>query len=334
MKRDYVSVVETAYSLEGDTEAWLGEVARVAGPLIDAGLGFTAYGFDYDESRGFAPSTKPVGVGPEGWFEAVSAMWEAFPPELGRQAFFTGNPVTTLSALVGPRGLATLDPALKKNCHPLGIRDFLGIRGINPRKSGIIVLASLRRKTRAAPRTVWLWNRIAAHWAAALRARETLASANSDVVATSDAVLSPGGEVLHAERTARANPSRRALTAAALAVERSRSSMRRVDPEGALDIWKGLVDGKWSILDHHDHDGRRFLLALRNDAKLTDPRALSRNERQVAVYAALGHSGKLIAYELGLAPQTVADHLRSAMRKLRVRSRSQLIRLFSGRDGV
>ena len=39
---------------------------------------------------------------------------------------------------------------------------------------------------------------------------------------------------------------------------------------------------------------------------------------------------KLIAYELGLAPSTVDQHLRSALRKLRLRSRAELVTLYSG----
>jgi DNA-binding NarL/FixJ family response regulator len=44
-------------------------------------------------------------------------------------------------------------------------------------------------------------------------------------------------------------------------------------------------------------------------------------------FAALGHTNKLIAYELGLAVPTVAGHLRRAMDKLGLDSRSELIRV-------
>jgi DNA-binding CsgD family transcriptional regulator len=69
-------------------------------------------------------------------------------------------------------------------------------------------------------------------------------------------------------------------------------------------------------------------VAHRNDPQAPDARALTLRERQVLGYAALGHSNKLIGYELGLHPSSVARHLRDAGTKLGARSRVQLIRRF------
>ena len=44
--------------------------------------------------------------------------------------------------------------------------------------------------------------------------------------------------------------------------------------------------------------------------------------------AAMGHSNKLIAYDLGLSPGTVSVLLQRAARKLGVSSRTALIRAF------
>jgi DNA-binding CsgD family transcriptional regulator len=62
--------------------------------------------------------------------------------------------------------------------------------------------------------------------------------------------------------------------------------------------------------------GKRFLLAHRNDPATPDLRGLSPRERQVLAYFAFGHSDKAIAYELGLAPSTIATHLAHARAKL------------------
>jgi DNA-binding CsgD family transcriptional regulator len=93
---------------------------------------------------------------------------------------------------------------------------------------------------------------------------------------------------------------------------------------------EGLATGRWSLVDHFDTDGRRYLVAHRNDPPLDSPNALTLPERQIAGYAAMGHSNKLIAYELGLAESTVATHLDAASLKLGVRSRADLARLFGG----
>ena len=70
-----------------------------------------------------------------------------------------------------------------------------------------------------------------------------------------------------------------------------------------------------------DRDGRRFYLARPNLPRVDPTESLSEREMQVARGAALGHSNKLIAYELGITPSTVATHLKSAMAKLKVDSR-------------
>ena len=46
-------------------------------------------------------------------------------------------------------------------------------------------------------------------------------------------------------------------------------------------------------------------------------------------YAALGHSNKLIGYEMGLHPSSVARHLRDAAVKLKAGSRVELIRKYA-----
>jgi len=127
----------------------------------------------------------------------------------------------------------------------------------------------------------------------------------------------PDGRLEHAEEAAQADPCRAALRRAVLALDRARGPLRRRDPERAMALWQAMVAGRWSLLDHFDSDGRRFVVAHRNDAGVPDMRGLSWRERQVAAHAALGHSNKVIAYELGLSASSVSEHLASARAKLR-----------------
>jgi DNA-binding NarL/FixJ family response regulator len=101
------------------------------------------------------------------------------------------------------------------------------------------------------------------------------------------------------------------------AIERARGPLRRRDPREAIELWRGLVAGLWSLVDHFDSDGRRYLVAHRNDPRTPDPRGLTERERQIVAYADLGQSNKHIAYQLGLSPSTVAVHLARAREKLR-----------------
>jgi DNA-binding NarL/FixJ family response regulator len=56
-----------------------------------------------------------------------------------------------------------------------------------------------------------------------------------------------------------------------------------------------------------------------------DLSALTQREREIVWYASLGHSNKLIGYELGLPASTVATHLTRVSQKLGVASRIDLI---------
>jgi DNA-binding CsgD family transcriptional regulator len=118
------------------------------------------------------------------------------------------------------------------------------------------------------------------------------------------------------------------LRRAAKAIDRARSNARSNEDE-ALDLWQGLVAGRWSLFDRFDTDGRRFLIARKNDPDVTDPRALTLRERQVLAYAAMGHSLKLIAYSLGISLSSVSTNRRTAMRKLGLRTQADVVRLFA-----
>jgi DNA-binding CsgD family transcriptional regulator len=94
-------------------------------------------------------------------------------------------------------------------------------------------------------------------------------------------------------------------------------------------LWQGLVQGRWSLVDHFDTDRRRFVVAVRNDPDLPDPRGLSERERQIAEFCGMNRSAKEIAYILGLSSSSVGNALTRAQRKLGLRSRTELAALFS-----
>lgn len=114
---------------------------------------------------------------------------------------------------------------------------------------------------------------------------------------------------------------------AATAVGTARGSLRDDDPDRALELWQGLVSGRWSMVDHFDSDGRRYLVARRNQPAGLPLPGLSARERQVLAYMAMGRSNKHTAYALGIAPSTVSDHLQSGLAKLGIERREDLLRL-------
>mgnify|MGYP003374847675 CR=1 FL=1 len=135
--------------------------------------------------------------------------------------------------------------------------------------------------------------------------------------AETEAVLSPGGRVLHAEGAARTDRARASLAAAVLAATRARGDARRADPDTAVAEWTALVQGRWTILETVERDGKRLVLARRNPLGTDDLLALPPDERDVAWLAAYGHSYKFIAYELGVPLGTVKGRVRLALVALR-----------------
>jgi DNA-binding CsgD family transcriptional regulator len=161
------------------------------------------------------------------------------------------------------------------------------------------------------------------------RLRRALAGQpNDDLSDGADAVLSPSGAIAHAAKGAQSPDARESLRLAAKAIDRARSKARSNEDE-ALDLWQGLVAGRWSLIDRFDTDGRRFLIARKNDPDVTDPRALTLRERQVLAYAAMGHSLKLISYSLGVSTSSVSTTRKAAMRKLGLRTHADVMELFA-----
>lgn len=224
------------------------------------------------------------------------------------------------------KGFADLAPALAAFG---GARDVLALNGREPSGHGVWLGALLPRRASPAPRKIERLTRLATHLATAYRARRQLDRRRA-LDEQAEAVLCPDGRVEHAEGDARDASARDALRRATLRLDRARASTRREDADLALGLWKGMVDARWTLLDHFDHDGRRYVVARRNDPAVNPIGELTLRERQVVAYAALGHDNKVIAYELGLATATVRVLIHRASLKLGVRGRAELIEKVKG----
>jgi DNA-binding CsgD family transcriptional regulator len=257
------------------------------------------------------------GLEPERFFASAD---EAAP-------YYTKQPVGTGSGQVGIE-------AWKASRHynevykPAGAEDVLGLVAIDANRIGCVVAVPLPEITRLKPREVRAYSQLAAHLATGHRLRSGLA--NQNVSRSPEAILRPDGTVEHATDNAKPARAQEALRRLALGIDRARTDLRRDDPDRALEIWTAMVSGRWTLVDQFHDVGKRFLIARRNDPKVAEPANLTLRERQIASYVALGHSNKLIAYELGIAASTVATHLTSAQAKLGVKNRVELIRVLMG----
>jgi DNA-binding CsgD family transcriptional regulator len=322
-----IDVIETAYQMDGDDRAWLKSLAQAVRPLMDRGLGVMAMNYDLQSPPiQWLESGVSVGAHADMMHAVIEFLTNARDRDV-HDMYTIPSELTSTTQGMRTVGLEPASDALwRAFCRAHDVQDSIALRTIEPGNRGIILTALQRREQQVDRRNQRLWARVATHLAAARRLRASLASGAD---ASPEAVLTPAGVLDHAEGAASSRAAREALREATIRCEHARGRERRRDPERATEGWRALVAGRWSLVDHFESGGRRYLVARPNLHQLPDPRALSDREHAVARLAALGKSNKLIAYELGIAPSTVATHLTSAIRKLGATTRVDLIGLFT-----
>jgi hypothetical protein len=107
--------------------------------------------------------------------------------------------------------------------------------------------------------------RLARHLAAAHRLRARHPQARW--LDSADAVLDPSGRLRHARGKAKDEASRTALEQAARSMDKVRSRPQGKSSRTMVDEWHSLVEGRWSLVEHVEGDGRGIVLAIDNRAK-------------------------------------------------------------------
>ena len=311
---DPISVVECSYALQGTESEWIDRLLESVAPAIDQGSG--VFGFTYRWHCRQPEIVALARVNPD-WARNVRELGESAPDEFFAAVTETGKPCMTFSQQVAK--LPSPVRKLSNSCLPPGLADLLAVHAAEP-NGGLYLMSGRAEKQNVPPRETARWRRITTHMAAALRLRRRI----EREAVEDEAVLAPSGSVLHATGCAKQADARGRLRDAARAMDRARGPLRRNDPQEALDLWRALCDGRWSLVDRFESDGRRYVIAHRNEPNLLDLRGLSQREATVAAFAQLGQSNKEIAYTLGLSPSSVATHLSGALRKLGLRSRAAL----------
>jgi DNA-binding CsgD family transcriptional regulator len=329
VKNDAVAIIEAAYDLKGNDQEWLDRLARTVRPSLERGQGIVAYFFDASgtllETSGF------MGIDADPMHVEAARLSNSLPFQRSNAAmnatYRAPSALRYASAALGPtrfRKFRSVVRPLMRSPYP----DVVVLNATDVSHTGCILAApALQPSSQALSRTDY-WARLATHVAAGLRLRRTLMSAARPTSST-EAVLSADGAILHASGPASGLDAQCALRNAALAADRARGRLRQSAPEAAPELWSDLVAGRWSLVDHFDTDGRRFVVAHRNDVRRNRFLSLTQRERQVLSHAALAHSNKRIAYDLGLSISAVGTYLTSAAAKLGLRSRAELVRLSS-----
>lgn len=320
---DALDVVEAGYRWVEDEAEWLRGIAEAARKFAVGG-GVSAYTVDLAAEQAMIDTFVGSRV-PADFEQRVRTFTRALDIETARQMYapteFVGNALFRLRRLARARH-KTVDKLTKGTA----VASWALIGG-DPRARSVALVFPADAKLdpdQPFPRARVL-GLAAAHLAAATRLRRLAAPLGADADGT-ESILDAKGRVLHAVGEAKPAASRESLVEAVVRRERARGRLRRTAPEEAAQLWSVLVSGRWSIIDFVDRDGKRLLLARKNPVNGPDVLALSDEERDVVWLATLGHSRKYIAYELGLATATVTKRLGSALRKLRIGSRRELLR--------
>ncbi len=335
-RRDLIAVVESCYDLGADEAEWLQQIADNFQGVLRPEYGVLAYHIDVSgrafRVREAAQSARTpfdmvgriqsIGAildrkheGNAGLIDRIKAgMFE----RIGRG--FIAEPADRLlhseHRRLGPDWVYTLGTPIEDTFALINHHvDNNGVTGIF---GGLETKRTFRPSERA------MYQMLSAHIKAGLRLRRRLQERTGAVDAPEDgAVLDASGRIVHADGEARDGTEE--LTEYARRIDHARSA-KSGRQEDALSVWQGLVQGRWSLVEKWDTDGKRFMLAHKNPEDVRDPRGLTPMETRVVGLAVRGYADKLIAYHLGLAEGTASSHLGSALRKLGISSRIELVR--------
>jgi DNA-binding CsgD family transcriptional regulator len=320
MSRDaaVIDSTERAYDLLAPKERWLHEIIEHLRPALDSGLGIFGWLYDARDFKNLV-FTNPVflGIPPELPGALVSCNQDPDTPLALVQMHYR-TPAGPFSMSLGNE-FANYMP-WRKHVHPVGVKDLLVVNGIDANRMGCAISAPRRAVARISAERLALLQYLSAHLATAYRLRRRIEALSDTPPGPEhprvEAVLTPSGRLEHASTLGRSREAKRALSLAVRAAERARGKLRRAQPEEAMRLWKSMVSGRWSLSDHFESDGRRYILAYVNPPEAPPVRTLSQLERQVLSCSALGKSNKLIAHELGIGMNTIGSALKRAASKL------------------
>ena len=338
-KTTTIDLVEAGYNLELSPGDWLPNLNAKGKSLLDLGPGFySALIGGASEDGQHLVTQLHQGAGPDDFLARVFRAAQMCGPELVGQwsQAAASRGVTTMSELKDefPRAYEVL------TAHG-GHKDGLMICALDPDHQGVTIQIASPQLIELTSRGRDRWQMLAIHIAAGHRLRRGLIEStgargvtSTDMPHDAEALLDPTKFLVsQAAGGAQDKAASEVIREAAVRVDRARGKLRKTDPEEALELWHGLVRGRWSLVDWFDTDGRRFVLAKPNAPGLGDPRGLTEREHQVCTYAARGETAKIISYRFGISGPRVSALLNSAMRKLGVKTHAQLVEKLRGLPG-
>jgi DNA-binding CsgD family transcriptional regulator len=239
-------------------------------------------------------------------------------PEERSWRFFLSARARSLTERLGFADGLTPEP-LYEPFRQLGIRDLTALTLLDASGEGVGFVAPAPHVIQSTPAFTRRLERIGAHVLSGFRLRRALSHV--------EAVLAPDGRLLDAYGEAQAKDEQSVLRSAVKALDRA-WSRRTGELDEALELWKGLVSGRWSLVQSFDSDGRRYLVARRNQPGDLLGSPLTPLSAQALLMRAQAASYKQIAYELGLSVASVHRLVKDGIQKLGIGSEGELAVLF------
>ncbi|MEO8874605.1 MAG: LuxR C-terminal-related transcriptional regulator [Polyangiaceae bacterium] len=313
-----VDMLTAIYSTDGDFSGWRHQVMKAILRLNPGARTCTWFEYDWhfdaqDLKIDSIHSTDVIGT------DAALPTWlmarQKLPPQL--RALLFGRTGGGMASQVSGLGKKTSSAPTWGELWRAPVIDSFGIVGADPSGRGVCASVGLLDVRSLSPGELRLVQRLAVHLSAGHRLRR---ASSQHLLEDAEAVLTPSGKFLHGQETAK---KKRASIDEGRR-RRDEAQHTQHDPQKALEIWRGLVAGRWSLVDHIDTDGKRFLLAMKNTPTIGQLADLTPRERRVCALVAMGHRDKEIAYALGLSVASVAAAIHRARVKLAVKSRAAL----------
>lgn len=333
LNRKEQAFVEAAYRLQAPHLEWFGEIIRIWAQAFSP------------SPEAHSGTTYSLGEIAEGGLEGADIRARSIHHQLDETMFLKAArqlPPSAIQALCGRSTCSTLsariaqDPRLtpallalwKEAFGEFGFQDVIGLVSVEQDGLGSVFCAYYEGPVRLQPRIADRWQRLNAHVSHALRLRSSLGTAS--VLDSAAAVLSPTGRSLYARSAARSSSAQQLFKHRVHTMEQAQTRSRRVrEPDELLRVWQGLVEGRWTVVERCDTDGRRYYVVLENPSPAVPLHRLSNVEQDVLSCVIRGMADKAVASHLGLQEHIVIDALASVRRKTRIRSRIELIHLGS-----
>ncbi len=314
LRPDPIALVEACYDLKCDEQTWLQRIAKTAHALLArATHGVVAYNLELAGASVRMPHAVQAG-GETDVVTQLRSLSQLLERRYRGEASLFERGVAGLYQKVVLAGLrSSVDCMFMTEMNKIG-PDWmytLGVPGVHDHfilishhidGNGATVLAGgLSRKGTLRHAERQMYQMLSAHIKAGQRLRRRLGALHPGVDGPDGgAVLDADARLLHAEGEAKEAEVREQLVRSARAIDGARSERLGRNAE-ALEVWQGLVAGRWSLVERFDADGKRFMLAHRNPEDVVDPRGLTSSESRVTGLAVRGYTNKLIAYHLGIS---------------------------------